>query len=196
MIDLSIIPIAAAQPAILDMGGVQGSAGVGTTSRLNRLGNRWQWGFTTIAATLADGAMLWSSLLTRARIEGARIEIPQPGILRASGSGNPKVATNLTSGRGVPVTGFSAGFVLDAGRWASIIHAGQRYLDQIAETAVMNGSGGGAIILQNLMRTPLSQNDVIEIDAPKIEGIITDFVSWPLDDEGKSSFSFTIEEAA
>lgn len=193
-VDLSTLPLKRMSPQPLSFGGPQVSALGGSTTFVDRLGDRWSFACETPLMPLEPDGRQFAALLTRARREGALLPIAQPG-LAIGAPGNPVTASAVASGRYVPLSGLANGYQLRAGQWLSFVVAGQRYADQVA-TPVTGTGGIVTVTLQNLIRVPLPQGASVEVAAPKVEGSLVDPVEWPVDDDEVTMFSFSLREDA
>lgn len=193
-IDLTGLPIAAAVPMVADFGGMLTPGLGGPVQRIDRLGTRWKWKVSTPPMRVEPDGRQWAAQLARARVEGALLPISQPD-MPVVAFGTPVVASATAAGRLVPLSGLTAGVTIVAGRWLSIVHAGQRYLDQVAAQVIAASDGTATVRLQNLIRVALAANDAVELAVPKIEGWVTGFDSWTLDNKRMTAFEITVEEA-
>lgn len=192
-VDLTGIPLSLAEPIPLDFGNVSEPATGGRRTRIDRMGTRWAWRFETPAMRLEPDGRLWAEKLHRARRLGAIMPLQQPD-LNVSAPGLPKVRTATPTGRIVPLKGLTPHYAIKAGYWLSLVVDGQRYLDQVAGQVIADASGNADVELQNLIRTPLSVDDVAEIGIPKIEGALEGLSGGAWVNDRITSFSFTITE--
>lgn len=179
---------------LLDFGNTQKGALGGASQRINRLGNRWAVNVTMPPLTPLQ-ARNWSAGLTAALQNGVRLAIVQPelptgtpGTVRVNGAGQ--------AGPALVCDGASAAYVARIGQWASVITGGRRYLYQIAADATATGGGALTLTLTTPLRVAHADNDLVELAAPEIEGLIVGLPEWGIDvDYLTRGFSFTIEEA-
>jgi hypothetical protein len=195
MIDLTGLPIASATPRLVEFGGLLTPALGGPVQRIDRMGSRWAWRFESAPMNIEPEGREWAARIVRAKREGARLKVSQPDFL-AGDPGNPVVLTATASGRVVPLVGLAPGYVVREGSWLSVTHAGRSYLDQVADDAVAGLDFKAVVTIQNLLRSPLSFEDPVELVEPRIEGWIEDPVEWPLASNRTTMFAFTIAEAA
>ena len=194
-IDLTGIPIRMMQPAALRFGGVITPGTGGPTQRVDRIGSRWAFGFETSAMRIEPDGRRWGTLLDRADRDGVLIAIEQPDF-DPGAPGRPTVTSNTASGRSVPITGATPNYAVRPGQWVSFVHGGRRYLDKVAEQVVLNSSGAGMLVLLNLIRTPLTAGDVVELGRPMIEGSLEGYQPGAWELERVTAFSFTVREDA
>lgn len=193
-VDLSSLRLKRAAPIPYVFGGPVFPTTGGEALRVDRMGSRWQFAFATPAIGVAsDEFDQWSALIGRAEREGALCPVSKPGFVPGV-TGAPVIAALTTSGRTLPVTGLPGGYTVRPGWWVSVIVSGRRYLDQIEI-----GATGATVSLgmRNLIRTPYPANAVVELGAPKIEGLlqVTAQPEWNTDAGLATMFEFTITEA-
>lgn len=193
-VDLTGIKLAFAEPIPLDFGNALDPATGGRRTRVDRLGSRWAWKFETPAMKLEPEGRLWSEKLNRARRLGAVMTLTQPDF-DIGAPGQPKIRTATATGRVVSLKGLTPHYAVKAGTWISIVADGDRYLDQTAGQVIADASGNADVELINLIRAPLSVNDVVEIPG-KIEGTLEGLSGGAWVNERVTSFSFTITEEA
>lgn len=193
-VDLTGIPVRAAEPILQEFGGLLVPAMGGPVQRIERPGSRWGLRVETQLMDVEPDGRRWASRIARAKRAGALIEIPQPG-LAIGAPGAPRVNGSFVNGRIIQLFGFAPNYAIREGQWISIIVAGRRYADQIAADTVASASGAATVSLQNLLRVALSGSEVAEVASPKIEGWLEDQFSFPLDLTETTSFGFTIMEA-
>jgi hypothetical protein len=179
----------------LDFGGSLSPPLGGPEQRLNRLGNRTAVRITTKPlANAAEGRIFFQRLM-RGRSEGVITTLPQSG-LDVGSPGSPVVATGVSGGSALGISGLSSGYVLREGQPLSIIHSGRRYLHFVdADTA---SSGGAATIsITPMIRVALTAGDTIELALPMIEGALEgDPVAWERSSASVASFTYVIREIA
>lgn len=145
------------------------SAFDGAIQRLIRLGSRYaidlEWEPMDYEESLAFIGL-------RRDADTVVVSVPQPGVEIGS-PGTPRVSGGGQLGSTLIVDGVTPGYVLGAGRYLSVITGGQRYLYATAQSATANGSGVITIPLEVPIRFPPSDDDVVEIAEPKIEGFAT-----------------------
>ncbi|EPR14192.1 hypothetical protein M527_29200 [Sphingobium indicum IP26] len=191
-----VVP-SAAEPFLRDFGGVLTPFLGGPEQRINRLGNRFGLRVTLPPVPTRDKALIVQSRLLRAREDRLRMEWPQPDF-DTGNPGAPLVSANVTSGTAVPLKGMTPGYVVKEGQMLAIIHAGRRYMEMAAADVTVAGDGTASLAVWPLLRSSLSNNDVVEIAAPRIEGLVSpgDELSWQISVDRLASFSFTLSEGA
>lgn len=186
-----------AEPFLRDFGGVLTPFLGGPEQRINRLGTRFGLRVTLPPKRTRDEALVIQSRLLRARQDRLLIEWPQPDF-DLGNPGAPVLASAVTSGSSLVLSGFAAGYEAKEGQFFSIIHAGRRYLHIFAETKAADASGGLSIDIFPMIRTPLSAGDVLEVAKPMIEGLVSpgDELAWQIAVSRLASFSFFVSEGA
>jgi len=184
-------------PFLRDFGGVLTPFLGGPEQRINRLGTRFGLRVTLPPMPTRDKSLVVQSRLLRAREDRLRMEWPQPDF-NTSTPGAPLVSANVASGTSVPLKGMTAGYVVKEGQMLAIIHAGRRYMHMFAADGTVSGAGTLTASVWPMIRSALSNNDVVEIAVPKIEGLVSpgDELSWQISVDRLASFAFTISESA
>ncbi|WP_334182048.1 hypothetical protein [Novosphingobium sp.] len=184
-------------PYLRDFGGVLTPFLGGPEQRINRPGSRFGLRVILPSKRTKDEAMVIQSRLLRAREDRLLMAWPQPDF-DTGNPGAPKLAAAVASGTVIPLSGLTAGYPIKEGQYASIIHAGRRYLHMFTADAVATAGGAVTTSMWPMIRTPLSAGDVVEIARPMIEGLVNpgEELSWQLALQRVADFSFTIAEAA
>lgn len=191
-----VVP-SAAEPFLRDFGAVLTPFLGGPEQRINRLGTRFGLRVTLPPMPTRDKALIVQSRLLRAREDRLRMEWPQPDFDTGS-PGAPLVSAAVTSGVALPLKGMTAGYQVKEGQALAIIHGGRRYVHIFSADGTVAGGGTLSASIWPMLRTSLSVNDVVEIAAPKIEGMVSpgDELSWQISVDRLASFSFTLSEGA
>jgi hypothetical protein len=194
-IDFSALPIRRAVPMTVAFGRVQRPGTGGETFRTDRLGNRWAFQFETASMPLEPNGARWQALFDDAERVGGVFSIKQPGFVIGP-CGSPTVGDYTPAGRLIPLTGLTPRYSIRARQWLSTKIDGQWFLDRIMEPAMADASGNATVRIKNLIRRPLSEGDMVELAAPKIQGTIemSGGSGWEL--ERVTSFAFTVTEDA
>lgn len=166
----------------------------GPTQKLNRTGSHW---IATVSMPSMDypEAMAWHARL-RAEADTLVLAIEQPGF-NTGNPGVPRVKGGNQLGNAMLVDGLTVGYQGKEGQFLSVIIDGHRFAYEIRADFTVPGSGEYLIPVQPLIRRSLTDNAVVEIATPKIEG----YVSVP-DGAGKitvdrlvAGLTFQIEES-
>lgn len=168
------------------------ATGAGPVGRNLRPGTRWAWDIELPPMSYVD-SLAWDDLLSED--DTVVMEILQPGLVIGDPGAAPQVNGAGQAGRMLNVKGVRPGYVFRKGQWLSVIQAGQRFAYKSSAAATANGAGNIAIPLRTMLRTLLSNNAVVEIAKPMVEGwptIDTDSLTVGVD--GLVSPRFTVEE--
>lgn len=186
-----------ATPFLRDFGAVLTPFLGGPEQRINRLGTRFGVRLTLPPATTRFDALVIQSRLLRARDDRLRMEWPQADF-DAGTPGAARVAAAVISGTAVPLKGMTAGYQAREGQFLSFVHAGRRYVHIFAADGTVAADGTLDAAVWPMLRTNLSNNDVVEIAPPMIEGLVSpgDELSWQISVDRLASFSFTLSEGA
>lgn len=140
----------------------------GPDSREARIGGKWAFDITLAPMEYAT-FMDWVDL--EAETDTVIWAIPQPGVT-TSGEGTPRVKGAGQAGDSLLVDGITPSYTVEKGRWLSVITGGQRYLYCAKSAVTANGTGEALIPVRPLIRVQHADNDVVELAAPKIEGLV------------------------
>jgi hypothetical protein len=158
--------------------------------RFVRLGRHWRFSVTLPLLT-QEQALSWSVL--DSDTDTMVWSIPQGG-LQAAGEGTPRVAGASQLGTTLDVDGLTVGYVVKQGAFISVTTSSRRYVYQVTAQATADGTGAAALSIQPPLRVSPADNDVVEIAAPKVEGLASrQPVSFGVLHR-VSGLSFTIEE--
>lgn len=185
------------EPFLRDFGSVLTPYLGGPEQRINRLGTRFGARVTLPPMKTRDEALIVQSRLMRARDDRLRLEWQQ-GDFDAGNPGAARVSGAIVAGSAVPFKGMTPGYVAKEGQFFSLVHGGRRYLHIFADERAAGGDGALGSLIWPMLRTSLSNNDVVEIAPPMIEGIVSkgDELSWQISVDRLAAFSFTISESA
>lgn len=169
----------------------------GPEQYIDRLGTRFALRVSLPPKRTRDEAMVIQSRLLQGRKSRLLMPWPQPDFDTGS-PGSPLVSADVNGGTSVPIKGLVAGYTVKEGQFFSIIHGARRYVYMCTANATANVSGVLDASIFPLLRTPLSNNDVIEIAVPMIEGFVSpgEELSWQISVDRFASFGFTVSEGA
>lgn len=139
-------------------------------ANIEQLGKVWALDVTLKRMVQAD-ALKWIARLNNNTGDGHRWTIPQGDLISGS-EGAPRVLLGGQLGTSLNVDGVANGLVIPEGAFVSHITAAKRYLYQTASQVTASGTGTATLIFNTPMRVSPSDNDVVEIAAPKIEGLV------------------------
>lgn len=195
VIDFTALSFASAVPMPVNAGGVRMPANGAQSFRVDRMGARWAFDFQTVDMAIEPEGRRWQALFGAADRLGGLFRVRQPGF-DPGGPGTPVVSADTAAGREVPVSGLSANYTIRLGQWLSFVVGGQRYLDRVTEQAIADADGEATVKIQNLLRAPLTEGDVVELGVPKIEGSIVMRQAPGWGQDRMTSFAFTVTEDA
>lgn len=196
MIDLTELWCNAATPKLLDWAALQEPALGGITQRVGRLGSRFAIEFGTPALDVESEGRRWIARLQSAQQLGARVLYPQLDF-DVGTPGAPSVGSAHTGGKFLAVTGASPHYGVREGQALNLTVAGRMYLYFAAETAILDASGAGTILLTTPMRTFLAGGEAVELAKPVVEGWLDGTErSWTLDLARTVGLQFTVTERA
>lgn len=184
-----------AKPSLVSFGTLLVPFLGGPSQRINRLGTRWAL-MVSMAPMLTEPlGRQWVSALAQASENGAIMAVPQD--IDVGSPGVPRVSAAVGSGMALPLKGMTAGYQLKEGQFLSIIHGGRRYLHMVTAALTIGAGGTGTAAIYPMLRTALSNNDVVEIAEPMIEGWIDGAFDWSILQSPMVQLpDFTITEAA
>lgn len=185
------------QPLLRDFGGFLTPFLGGPEQRVNRLGTRFGVRLVMPPLDIEDGGMIYISRLLQGR--QSSVIIPWPLLDFDPGTpGTPLINAAVTSGTSIEIKGMTVGYEAKEGQFFSVVHSGRRYVYMFAADSTADGSGILAASIFPLLRTPLAVDDVVEIEQPMIEGLVSpgDELSWKIGLDNARDFSFSVLEAA
>lgn len=164
---------------------------VQSVAYIPRKGSRYRVAFSFRPRSLDERRVMISRLIA-AKQGGVRVELP---LLQPQGTpGTPLVASGAT-GRTLPLSGLTPGYVIPEGYWLSIVKSGQHFLHNVTVGATANGSGLATVELNELLRDSFAAGAVVHLAAPKVEGLLTgDDFSWQFAPDRIVDIEFEIEE--
>ena len=168
------------------------ATGAGPVGRNLRPGTRWAWDIELPPMDYVE-SLAWDDLLSED--DTVVMEILQPGLVIGDPGAAPLVNGSGQAGRTLNLKGVTPGYVFRKGQWLSVIQNGQRFAYKSSAAATANGVGNIAIPLRTMLRTLLSNNAVVEIAQPMVEGWPTpDPDSFKVGVDGLVAPRFTVEE--
>jgi hypothetical protein len=180
-----------AQPFLISFGGNLTPFLGGPVQHINRLGDRF--GIRYVMPEL-DGEEARSYIARLLRGRNERVLIPWfRTVFDQPDEGAPKVASGVSGGMAVPITGVAGGYTTYEGQFLSIVHDGRRYMHM----ATGNLTGNGTLGIWPPLRTALNANDVVELADPMIEGLVSpgDEISWSHAIDLTTAISFSVVES-
>jgi hypothetical protein len=192
VVDLTDLRFQNAPPSLVTLGGVVRGPFGGATY-IGRQGDRWQRQYVTRPMREEPNGRRFRAMLQMATREGGLFHIPQPGF-SIGAPGSPVVAEDTASGRSVPLAGLTPHYAIRIGQWLSFVSGGRRYCDQVTAQVIAGADGTAVVTIQNLLRAPLSEGDVVELGSPKMEGTVEGDFGGDLAADQIAQFSFTVIE--
>lgn len=158
---------------------------------LNRKGDRWAFDVTVPALDARACGMGLVVDLTRAKTEP--VVMPVPDRMADRDYGAP-VLDGATAGTILPLRGLTPGVVIPKGKWLSIVLNARRFLYLNQAEATANAAGKAVLTLTQMQRWPGVDGAVVELRAPKIEGLVPAGQTWSLASLPVIGLRFTIGE--
>jgi len=166
----------------------------GPVQRLARKGSRFALDVKVPAMSAAGcGIALIADLL---RGETEAVILPVPDYVPAAIYGTPLVKGAGQVGSLLAVDGLTPAVVVAKGKFLSVVIGGQRYLHIVTAQTTANGSGEASLPIWPMLRVGTTDNAVVELAAPKIEGFIAPGQEWSISRLRAVGVDFSIEERA
>jgi hypothetical protein len=162
----------------------------GADAEMDRKGERYALTFTLPAQDYADAAK-WSVLNRKGRTYV--MEVHQPGVVIPAQPG-PRVKGAGQAGSQLLIDGLIPGQPIKAGWFLTVISAGQRYLYRADDDTAASAEGAALIDLQEMLRRPPNDNDVVELEKPMIEGLPRDVREISVGPDKQVVVEFTLRE--
>jgi len=160
--------------------------------RLGRKGSRYALDVEMPSLSYVE-TLAWSDLDDET--DTVVMEVPQPG-LDTGEPGLPRVNGGGQAGRSLVIDGVTPGYVFRKGQYLSVKLAalgGTWFLYRARAAATANGAGQLIVPLRTMLRWPPTDNDVVEIARPVIEGFAR-HEGAPVQVTHEVEFGFTVEE--
>lgn len=136
-------------------------------------------------------SMDWDDLMAEG--DSVLMRVFQPGFETGS-PGTPRVNGAGQSGMSLVLDGLTPAYVIRKGQFLSVVTSGRRFLYRAKANATANGDGQATVSLRTMLRTPPSDNDVVEIAQPMIEGFVRDLGEWAVGVDRLVGLEFTVRE--
>jgi hypothetical protein len=177
----------------LDFGAVLEPGLGGPSQYIGRLGDRYEVA-VQMPTMEAEVARVFISRLTQAKKSSLVIPFPQPGVA-VGAEGAPRVNGAGQAGTALAIDGLPADKAVKEGWFFSVIVAGRRFIHQIAADDVASGDGEVTLSIEPMLRVSPSDNAVVELAEPMIEGFVQgDGTPWSIDVAAHYGLSFTVRE--
>ncbi|MEM9085301.1 MAG: hypothetical protein AAGB23_05210 [Pseudomonadota bacterium] len=160
-----------------------------------RKGGRFRARFTFGPYVPEDGRIMVARLVG-GKQSGLKVKVP---LLHDQGlPGNPRVNFSINApGRTMDLENFTPGYEVKEGFFLSFVVDGVNYLHTIATGGIVPGNGQLTIELNELLRTQVPDNTLVNFVDPEIEGlVIGDEVAWSVSVNRLFPIEFTIKERA
>lgn len=182
-------------PRYIDTGIEQRTPTGAVITRIDRGGSHWACDFE-LPPMMPDVARVFGARLARAKAEGIRV----PWLLMGVSQGSPGLTVvngSGASGTSLPVRSGTASYQAKEGFWLNVVDSdGVHYLHQVQADVTLNGSGAGTLSVWPPLRATLADGNLIVLDAPKIEGLVTSTLEYEQPVTKRVVLGFSVEEAA
>lgn len=168
-----------AQALLQDFGGELTPFLGGPVQRINRIGTRLGLRVTMPPMRGATARQFQARLL-RGKQERVLMEWP---LMDLSVGSPPSPAINSTSsGTALSIKGLGAGYAFVEGQPISVLSGSRYYMHILTGAATANGSGVAAVSIFPPTRVTYATNDIVQITAPIIEGLVSpgDEIGWDM----------------
>ncbi len=135
-------------------------------------------------------SMEWDDLMAEG--DTVVMKVHQPGF-DTGAPGTPRVNGAGQSGSALVIDGLTNGYVIRKGQFLSVVTQGRRFLYRAKASVTVTG-GSATVPLRTMLRFPPSDNDVVEIAQPMIEGFVRDMDSWEVGVDRLVVLKFTVRE--
>jgi hypothetical protein len=135
-------------------------------------------------------SMDWDDLMSEG--DTVLMRVFQPGF-DTGAPGTPRVNGAGQSGTALVIDGLTNGYVIRKGQFLSVITSGRRFLYRAKASVTVSG-GAATVTLRTMLRFPPSDNDVVEIAQPMIEGFVRDLGEWSVGVDRLVGLQFTVRE--
>jgi hypothetical protein len=184
---------ASADVTLLDFGAVLEPGLGGPSQYIGRLGDRFEV-TVQMPTMVAEVARVFISRLMQAKKSSLVMPFPNPGVV-VGAEGAPRVDGAGQAGTLLVVDGLPANKALKEGWPFSVIVAGRRYVHVLAADVAANAGGQAALTIEPMLRVSPSDNAVMELAQPMIEGFVQgDGLPWSVDVAAHVGLSFTVRE--
>lgn len=175
----------------IDAGGVVAGSLGGPTDIIERPGYRYSISYFLNPLRARDDARIFQTKLE----QGSRDDVSYPWPLdyRPPPAGVPLVNGASPAGAVIPIKGLLPGYAFRLGQPLAVISGGYGFIHRAAEPTVAANDGTVVLPVFPLTRRAFADNDVIEIERPRIRGVLT-WEGTQQDASASRPFSFTITE--
>ena len=162
----------------------------GDEQEIRRKGSKYALTFSMPVMAYVQ-SMEWGDL--QAEGETVVMRVYQPGLVIGT-PGTPLVKGGSQIGSSLLIDGLTPGYVIRKDQFLSVIIGGQRFLYRARSLIAANGSGEAIVPLRTLLRRPPTDNAVVEIAQPMIEGFSKDVSIVEVGVDRLVRLQFTVRE--
>lgn len=162
----------------------------GDDQEILRKGTRYGLTFQMPPMTYVT-SMGWDDLMAEG--DTVLMRVFQPGF-DVGAPGTPLVNGGAQSGTSLIIDGLTPYYVIRKGQFLNVVTGGQHFLYRSKAEVVANGSGQATVSLRTMLRRPPSNNDVIKLADPMIEGFVRNLGEWSVGFERLVGLQFTVRE--
>lgn len=191
MIDLPDHGYTDFQLQAIDSGGVVGGSLGGPSDIIDRPGYRYSITFTIRPLRVRDLARIFEARLEKANREDASYLWPLD--YRPPPAGVPLIDGASPAGAVIPLKGLLPGYSFREGQPVAVISGGVGFVHRVAVPIVAEVDGTVILPVYPLTRATFADNDVVEIERPRIRGVLSRSGSQQ-GASGNRPFQFTITE--
>jgi hypothetical protein len=194
MITLPGTPVQRSEmPREVDPGFAQRSVG-GALTRIDRPGLKFACEFT-LPPMKPETARVFIPRLLRAKSEGIRLPWALMGVSQGS-PGSPEVAAGGTSvGTNLSVQSATPNYLVKEGYWLNVVDSdGVHFLHTVTADVTL-AFGAGDISIWPPLRADLVAGNLVVLDVPQFEGLVTSEITWPKPHTRIVQLGFEVEEA-
>ncbi len=166
----------------------------GPVQRLARKGSRFALDVTVPAMSATGCGIALIADLVRGETE--TVILPVPDYVPGGLYGTPLVNGAGQLGSSLVVDGLPANAVVAKGKFLSVIIGGRRYLHMVTAQTTANGSGQATLPIWPMLRVATTDNAVVELATPMIEGFVAPGQDWSISRLRAVGVDFTVEERA
>lgn len=162
----------------------------GDEQELQRKGSKYALTFQMPPMTYLT-SMDWDDLMCEG--DTVLMRVFQPGF-DPGAPGTPLVNGGAQSGTSLIVDGLTPYHVIRKGQFINVVTGGQHFLYRVAAEVVASNLGAATIPLRTMLRRPPSDNDVVKIAEPMIEGFVRDMGEYVVGANHLVGLQFTVRE--
>ena len=162
----------------------------GDEQEIRRKGSKYALTYSMPLITYVQ-SMDWDDIMAEGEMVVMRVF--QPGF-DTGAPGSPLVKGANQIGSSILIDGVTPHYVVRKGQFLSILTGGQRFLYRARAEVIADGNGEVTVPLGTLLRRPPSDNAVVEIAQPMIEGFPKDVSNIEVGVDRLVRLQFTVRE--